>query len=554
MAGYITHFSYTVTDNEIEAFILENSLIKLHRPKYNIRLKDDKAYPYIRITVHERLPRVLFARQRGKDKAKYYGPFMSGGRVREILSLVHKLWPIRQCAKIFPRDFNKGRPCLNHYIGQCHAPCNKLFDEEAYSQYVAEAERFIQGRTTPVMNRLKNEMVLAAENMHYERAAEIRDTIATLEMLNEKQKVDTGGEDRDVIALARENAEALVEIFFVRNGKMTGSEHFMMESDPEGNDGEILAAFLKQFYSEAAYIPKELSLISAPAEKDAIAAWLTHLAERAVHINIPQKGEKLAMVNLAQTNAELTLSQFGAHIKDETERNRRAMQEITDALGIEMRLTRIEALDISNTQGFESVGSMIVFEDGKAKKSDYRKFKLRGVIKPDDYAGIEEVLSRRLTRYRQNHVAFSKLPDIIFVDGGKGQISAAKKALAALGMDIPVCGMVKDDRHRTRGLLFEGKEAPLPRTSDGFKLVTRIQDEVHRFALEYHKKLRADSQVRSVLDDINGIGATRRKELLKHFKNIEAIRTAEIKDLLQAPSMNKKSAEAVYLFFHTTTK
>ncbi|MCL2202378.1 MAG: excinuclease ABC subunit UvrC [Defluviitaleaceae bacterium] len=553
MAKYITHFSYTVTDSEMEAFILENALIKRHCPKYNIRLKDDKAYPYIRITIHERLPRILFARQRGKDRAKYFGPFRSGERVREILNMLHKLWPIRRCTKIFPRDFNKGRPCLNHHIGQCRAPCNKLFDEETYRQYITEAERFIQGKTTPVVSRLKQEMAAAAEEMQFERAAEIRDTLAMLGELSEKQKIDTGGDDRDVIALARDNADALVEIFFVRDGKMAGSEHFMMEPDAHAADGEILAAFLKQFYSEAAYIPKELSLISAPAEKDAIAAWLSHLAERQVQIHVPQKGEKRDMVKLAQTNAQLTLAQFGAHVRNELERNRRALHEITDALGFEARLTRIEALDISNTQGFESVGSMIVFEDGKAKRSDYRKFKLKGVVGPDDYAGIEEVLTRRLTRYRQNHTAFSKLPDIIFVDGGKGQISAAKKALATLGMDIPVCGMVKDERHRTRGLLFEGKEAPLPRTSEGFKLVTRIQDEVHRFALEYHRKLRTDTQVRSVLDDIPGVGPTRRKALLAHFKNIEAIRTAEIKDLSQVDSMNKASAEAVHRFFHTQT-
>ncbi|MCL2363159.1 MAG: excinuclease ABC subunit UvrC [Defluviitaleaceae bacterium] len=551
MAGFITHFSYTVTDTEMEAFILENSLIKLHRPKYNIRLKDDKAYPYIRVTVHERLPRILFARQRGKDKARYFGPFMSGQRVREILALVHKLWPIRQCAKQFPRDFNKGRPCLNHHIGQCRAPCNQLFDENIYAEYVAEAARFIQGRTTPVLSRLKKEMAEAAEDMRFERAAEIRDTINLLETLNEQQKIDTGGEDRDVIALARNETDALVEIFFVRGGKMNGSEHFMMEPNIQGTDGDILAAFLKQFYFEAAYIPKELSLVSTPAEKDAITAWLSHLAERAVAINIPQKGEKYAMIKLAQTNADLTLAQFGAHIRNENERNRRAMQEISDALSLPERLSRIEAIDISNTQGFESVGSMIVFEDGKARKTDYRKFKLRGVVGPDDYASIEEVLTRRLTRYRQNHTAFSKLPDIIFVDGGKGQISAAKKALAFLEVDIPVCGMVKDDKHRTRGLLYEGTEVTLPRTSDGFKLVTHIQDEVHRFALEYHRKLRANKQIHSVLDDIPGIGSTRRKALLAHFKNIAAIQSAPTDQLAVVDGMNQKSAAAVYDFFHT---
>jgi excinuclease ABC subunit C len=424
-----------------------------------------------------------------------------------------------------------------------------MFDEETYKQNVAEAEKFLQGRITPVLSRLQKEMAEASSEMQYERAAEIRDKIATLRLLTEKQKVDTGGEDRDVIALARENTEALVVIFFVRDGKLAGSENIMMEADVDGSDGDILAAFIKQFYSEAAFIPRELSLESAPTEKEAIAAWLSLRAERQVAINIPQKGEKREMIKLAQTNAQLSIHQIGTHMKKETERNRQAMQEITDALGLEMRLTRIEALDISNTQGYESVGSMIVFEDGKAKKSDYRKFKLKGVIGPDDYAGIEEILSRRLTRYRQNHTAFSKLPDIIFVDGGKGQITAAKKALAALEMDIPVCGMVKDDRHRTRGLLYEGREAALPRTSDGFKLITRIQDEVHRFALEYHRKLRTATQVRSVLDEITGIGPTRRKALLSYFKNIEALQNADIDTLAAAPSMNRVAAEAVYYFF-----
>ena len=552
LANHITHFSYTVTDTEIEAFVLENNLIKLHRPKYNIKLKDDKTYPYICITVNERLPRIIFAQQRSKNKAKYYGPYISRGRVREILDLIHRLWPIRQCTKIFPRDYNKGRPCLNHHIGQCRAPCNRLLDEDTYRQFIHEAEKFIQGRTAPVLARLQKEMAEAAEKMLYEHAAELRDTINALHLLTEKQKVETGGDDRDVIALAREQNEALIMIFFVRDGKLTGSEHFIMDAEAEGKDDEILSAFIKQFYCEAAYIPKELSLISPPAEKEAITDWLSHLAGRQVNINVPQKGEKHKMVQLAQTNAQLTMNQFGGHMRRETERNRKAMDEITAALGLEMRLTRIEALDISNTQGYESVGSMIVFEDGKAKKSDYRKFKLKGVVGPDDYASIEEILTRRLTRYRQNHTAFSKLPDIIFVDGGKGQISAAQKAITALEMDLPVCGMVKDDKHRTRGLLFNDKEVNLPRTSEGFKLVTRIQDEVHRFALEYHRKLRANVQVQSVLDDIPGIGPTRRKALLQHYKNIEAIRAAEISDLAIAPSMNQKSAEAVYNFFHNS--
>ena len=577
LAQNISHFEYLVTDNENEAFILENNLIKLHRPKFNIRLKDDKAYPYIKIT-RERLPRIMFSHRRGKDKAKYYGPFVSKTRVRELLDLIHKLWPIRTCARQFPRDFDKGRPCLNYHIGQCKAPCIRLIDEAAYDQYVSEAERFIQGKTGDVFARLQKDMHQAAEDLEFERAAELRDIIDSLKLLTEKQKAETDGDNRDVIAIARDGSDALMQVFFIRDGKLSGREHFVMSvgtlevgsndkmsvGTQQANDtnSEIMSAFIKQFYSEAAFIPKEISVGAMPLDHGAIAQWLGGLAGRHVSINVPQKGEKRDMLNLAQTNANLTIQQFGAHIKKEAERNQGALGEISAALGIPTPLTRIEAYDISNTQGYESVGSMIVFENGKAKNSDYRKFRLKAVVGPDDYAGMEEIITRRLMRYKEAHCnalatqadkkmpdSFLKLPDIIFVDGGKGQITAAEKALATVGLSIPVCGMVKDDRHRTRGLLFEGKEATLPRTSEGFKLITRIQDEVHRFALEYHKKLRGDSQVRSVLDDIPGIGATRRKELLKHFKNIEAIRQANVEALAQAPSMNKRAAEAVYAFF-----
>jgi len=549
LSSNITRFEIIVTDTENEAFILENNLIKLHRPKYNIRLKDEKGYPYIKIT-KERLPRVMFSHQRGRDKAKYYGPFVSRPRVRELLALVHKIWPLRSCSKIFPRDFEKSRACLNFHIGQCKAPCNRLLGEEEYTRFLHEAERFIQGKTTDVLAKLTANMAEAAENLEFERAAELRDTIDSLNLLTEKQKTETGGDDRDVIAVAHNDGEALMQVFFIRDGKLTGREHFMMTTTGE-ETSDVLAAFIKQFYSEAAYIPKEISLVGQPSERDSIAEWLGGLAGRQVTISVPQKGEKRDMVNLAQTNAELTLQQFGAHIKKETERNALALHELSAALGLDKPLDRIEAYDISNTQGYESVGSMVVFENGKAKNSDYRKFRLKAVVGPDDYAGMEEIITRRLVRYKESHDAFSKLPDIIFVDGGKGQITAAEKALAAVGLHLPICGMVKDDRHRTRGILFKGEEATLPRTSEGFKLLTRIQDEVHRFALEYHRKLRADSQVRSVLDDIAGIGPTRRKELLKHFKSIEAIRQATLEELTQAPSMNKKSAEAVFDFFQT---
>ena len=557
LASNIRAIDYIATDNEIEAFVLENNLIKQHQPKYNIRLKDDKAYPYIKITMHERLPRVLYAHQRGKDKAKYYGPYVDKSRMREILELVHRLWPLRRCSKRFPQDFNKDRPCLNHHIGQCKAPCNKLLSEDEYKEYLTEAERFIRGKTTPVLERLTKDMNIAAEAMEFERAAEIRDTINALYVLNEKQKVEAQGEDQDVLALARnkEKGEALVQVFFVRDGKLTGNERFFMATGDDGaansgdEDDAILAAFIKQFYSEAAIIPKEILLATLPTEEKLIKEWLAALAGRQVDITIPQRGSKKEFLQLAQTNAELNMAQAEATIKKEAERNNKALQEICNAIGITNGLNRIEAYDISNIQGYESVGSMVVFENGKPKNSDYRKFKLKAVFGPDDYAGMEEIIKRRMNRYKEAHVAFAKLPDIIFVDGGKGQISAAMKALDTLGLHIPICGMVKDDRHRTRGLLFEGKEALMPTTSEGFKLVTRIQDEVHRFALEYHRKLRTDSQVRSVLDDIDGIGATRRKALLRHFKSIEAISEATFEELTAAPSMNKASAEAVYNYF-----
>jgi excinuclease ABC subunit C len=550
LAKKISQFEYVVTDTESEAFILESNLIKLHCPKYNIRLKDDKAYPYIKIT-RERLPRVLFSHRRGRDKAKYYGPFVSKAHVRELLDLIHRLWPLRKCTKIFPRDFEKSRPCLNHHIGQCKAPCNRLLSEEIYEKYANEAEQFIQGKDTDVTQRLTREMNEAAEEMQFERAAEIRDTISALKTLNEKQKVETGEDDRDIIAMARENDEALMQIFFVRGGKLSGREHFLMVAGDDAKDSEILAAFVKQFYGEAAFVPKEIAVAVAPAESEMISAWLSEISGRQVSIFVPQKGEKKKFLQLAQTNAELTMAQFGAFHRKEAEKNETALQQIVAALGLnDTKLPRIEAYDISNIQGYESVGSMIVFENGKAKNSDYRKFRLRAVVGPDDYAGMEEVLSRRFKRYNENSEAFSKLPDIIFTDGGKGQVSAVEKALSQQNISIPVCGMVKDERHRTRAILFRNEEIILPRHGEGFKLITRIQDEVHRFALEYHRKLRADSQVKSVLDEINGIGATRRKELLKHFKNIEAIRTATIEELSAAPSMNKKSAEAVYNFFN----
>ncbi|MDR1664124.1 MAG: excinuclease ABC subunit UvrC, partial [Clostridiales bacterium] len=571
-------FEYIVTENEIEALILECNLIKLHRPKYNVRLKDDKSYPYIKVTVNERFPRLLFSRKRGKDKAQYFGPYTSADRVREILDLIHRIWPLRQCGLVFPRDFDKARPCLNYHIGRCKAPCNRMISEDEYKRYLAEAERFIHGKTSEVAAKLSREMQGCAEELQFERAAELRDTIELLRVLSEKQKADAcDGDDRDIIALARAKKdapgegvsesgeaspakpdEALVQVFFVRGGKMTGREHFMMTltDAADASDSEIYAAFIKQFYGEAAFIPRELVIAAEPAESAEISAWLRQVKGRSVVLTVPRKGEKRELVQLALNNAALTMEQFGAHIRNEAERNKQALSEISRALATGAPLTRIEAYDISNIQGFESVGSMIVFENGKAKHSDYRKFKIKGVRGPDDYASMEEVITRRFTRYLNEKAEggdagkFSRLPELLMIDGGKGQVSAAEKALAALNMRVPVCGMVKDDRHRTRGLMYDGREIPFDTHGEGFKLITRIQDEVHRFAVEYHRKLRADTQIRSVLDEIPGVGPTRRKALMREYKNIEAIRSADVESLSGVPSMNKKSAEAVYAYFH----
>ena len=562
MVSKIIQFEYIVTDNEVEAIILECNLIKQHTPKYNIRLKDSKAYPYIKLTDYESLPRIIYTRQREQKKGRYFGPYPSSDRVREILRLVHDIWPLRRCHRRFPRDFGKGRPCLQHHIGHCKAPCHQLVTEEEYRQMIEEAVAFIQGKVAPVVAKLNREMAVCAEALAFEKAAELRDLLNAVTMLTEKQIAENANiNDRDVIALARKEGEALMQIFFVRDGKMTGREHFMMQiqdMDKDLPDGDIFAAFIKQFYGEAAFIPKELVLAQEPTDREAIIAWLAQLKEQKVRITVPQKGEKHQLIQLAARNATLTMEQFGAHLKQETTRNQLAIQEIADALQLSEPPARIEAYDISNIQGFESVGSMVVFEEGKSKNSDYRKFKIKGVHGPDDYASMEEVITRRFKRYLseqeeldgQREGKFSKLPDLLMIDGGKGQVHAAEEVLLQMGIFIPVCGMVKDDRHRTRGLMYRDVEISMPRSSEGFRLITRIQDEVHRFALEYHRKLRADSQVRSILDDIPGIGPTRRKALMRHFKGIDPIRQATVEALAQVDAMNQKAAEAVFGFFH----
>ncbi|MDO5804631.1 MAG: excinuclease ABC subunit UvrC [Clostridia bacterium] len=558
MVSNIDHFEYIVTGSEVEALILENNLIKKHNPKYNILLKDDKTYPYIKVTTNEMFPRVFVTRKLLKDKNKYFGPFTNSSAVKENIALIDKIWQVRRCSKVFPRDIGKGRPCLNYHIGQCKAVCTGNVSEEEYNKMIGEILDFLGGKTENVVKNLTSKMLKYSAEMEFEKAAEVRDTIESIKILNQKQIIENLHiDDRDVIGFARGIRECIMQIFFIRGGKITGREHFMLEECEDVEDKELMTQFVQQFYSGTPFIPKEVILQCEIDDFDLISQWLSEQKGQRVNVLVPQKGERKSLVLMAQNNAKIVLDKFGAEIRREHKRTKGALEEIQKALNIDFELNRIESYDISNTQGFESVASMVVFENGLPKRSDYRKFKIKTIIGPDDYGSMEEVITRRFTRYinetsgdeNVKKAGFDKKPDMIFLDGGKGQISAVQKALTNLNLYVPVCGMVKDDRHRTRALMYNGEEIELPYTSEGFKLLTRIQDEVHRFAIEYHRKLREKKQVHSILDDISGIGSVRRKALMKHFGDINAIRRAEVEELQQVDGMNIKSAEAVYNFF-----
>ena len=558
MVSNIDHFEYIVTGSEVEALILENNLIKKHNPKYNILLKDDKTYPYIKVTTNEMFPRVFVTRKLLKDKNKYFGPFTNSSAVKENIALIDKIWQVRRCSKVFPIDIGKGRPCLNYHIGQCKAVCTGNVSEEEYNKMIGEILDFLGGKTENVVKNLTSKMLKYSAEMEFEKAAEVRDTIESIKILNQKQIIENLHiDDRDVIGFARGIRECIMQIFFIRGGKITGREHFMLEECEGVEDKELMTQFVQQFYSGTPFIPKEVILQCEIDDFDLISQWLSEQKGQRVNVLVPQKGERRSLVLMAQNNAKIVLDKFGAEIRREHKRTKGALEEIQKALDIDFELNRIESYDISNTQGFESVASMVVFENGLPKRSDYRKFKIKTIIGPDDYGSMEEVITRRFTRYinetsgdeNVKKAGFDKKPDMIFLDGGKGQISAVQKALTNLNLYVPVCGMVKDDRHRTRALMYNGEEIELPYTSEGFKLLTRIQDEVHRFAIEYHRKLREKKQVHSILDDISGIGSVRRKALMKHFGDINAIRRAEIEELQQVDGMNIKSAEAVYNFF-----
>ncbi|WP_313131432.1 excinuclease ABC subunit UvrC [Anaerocolumna sp.] len=635
MVSHINYFEYIITDSELEALVLECNLIKEHRPKYNTMLKDDKSYPYIKVTVNEAYPRVLFARQRGKDKAKYFGPYTSSKSIKDTLELLRKIYFIRTCNRNLPKDVGKDRPCLYYHIKQCKAPCQGYVSEEEYKESIQKVLEFLNGNYSLVTKELEGKMKQAAANLEFENAAEYRDLLNSVMQIAQKQKITSSElEDRDIVALATAGNEAVVQVFFIRSGKLIGRDHFYLTGVEHETKSSILTSFVKQFYAGTPLIPRELILGEPIEEQEIIEEWLASKRGQKVYIKVPIKGEKERLVELARKNASLVLQQDAEKIKREEARTVGAIKQIGELLNIP-GIRRIESFDISNTSGFESVGSMVVYENGKPKRNDYRKFKIRSVKGPDDYASMEEVLTRRLTHaareqnallqghgsyeniglsgesgsheeyaagkgreldeeqefdgeqrlggkqelgedqeldeeqglvgeqklpegqeFREKNLnreydSFNKLPDLIMMDGGKGQVNIAKKVLNDLNMAIPVCGMVKDDNHRTRGLYYNNTEIPIDTHSEAFRLITRIQDETHRFAIEYHKLLRGKAQIHSVLDDIKGVGAARRKALMKHFQSIEAIKEASVEELAAVASMNKPAAEKVYEFFHS---
>ena len=556
MVKKIYRFEYIVTNTEVEALILENNLIKKYDPKYNIRLKDDKTYPYVKITTNEMFPRVFITRKHLNDKAKYFGPFTNSLMLKESVELIHSIFPIRSCHLKFPKDLGKNRPCLNYHIGKCKAPCNYHISEEDYNKMIDKIINFFNGNHKDIIKDLENQMYDFSENLEFEKAKEIRDKIFAIKKLEENQLVEnTNIDDKDVISFARATYEAMFQVFFIRGGKIVGREHFLLNNVEHLTRSELMEDFVKQFYSGTPFIPKEIVIQEEIEDKEIIENWLSSIKEQKVSIITPKKGEKHKLIEMAYQNALISLERFGERIKKEQEKTIGALQEISNALKIYKYLKRIEAYDISNTQGIESVGSMVVFEDGKPLRTDYRKFKIKYVIGPNDYASMQEIIRRRFLRYiketKENDVngKFNKMPDIIFLDGGKGQISVVAQVLKELNINVLLCGMVKDDKHRTRGLLFNNQEIELKKSSEGFKLITRIQDEVHRFSIEFHRKSREKAVIRSVLDDIKGIGEKRKKDLLKHFGSIDNIKNASIEDLMEVDSINIKSAEAVYNFF-----
>ena len=556
MVTHIRRFEYIVTDSELEALVLECNLIKEHRPKYNTMLMDDKTYPFIKVTTNEPFPRVMLARKMLKDKAKYFGPYTSGLAVRDTIDLIHKLYHVRSCNRNLPKDIGKERPCLNYHIKQCDAPCQGYISREEYGKSIQEIIRFLNGNFDSILNDLEEKMNAASEALEFEKAIEYRELLTSVKKVSQKQKItDSSGEDRDILAVASEEEDAVVQVFFIRGGRLIGRDHFYLRIAKDEQDSEILDSFIKQYYAGTPFIPGELMLPAELEDVHLLEEWLSAKRGGKVTIRVPKKGTKEKLVELAANNASLVLSKDKERLKREEGRTIGAVKEIARLLDLE-DISRMEAFDISNTNGFESVGSMVVYERGKPKRNDYRKFKIKGIQGADDYGSMREVLTRRFRHGLKEREesrelgGFTAFPDLILMDGGKGQVNVALQVLEDLRLNIPVCGMVKDDYHRTRGLYYHNEEIPIDKSSEAFRLVTRIQDEAHRFAIEYHRQLRGKGQVHSILDDIDGIGPARRKALMRHYMSLDAIKAASAEELAKVPSMNEKSAEAVYAFFH----
>lgn len=562
MVKQIARFEYIVTDSELEALVLENNLIKENSPKYNTLLKDDKTYPFIKVTVGEEFPRILFSREMKKDKSRYFGPYTSAGAVKDTIELLNKLFKLRTCNRALPRDIGQERPCLNHHIGQCLAPCQGYIDREEYRKRVDQALDFLGGNYKTILRDLEKKMQEAAEELNFEEAIRCRDLMESVKSVAQKQKIThSDGEDKDIIAMAQDEQDAVVQVFFVRAGKLIGREHYYMTNVSGVASRDIVQQFIQQFYAGTPFLPKELMLQEAVEDMEVLEQWLSGKRGGRVYLRVPLKGTKEKLVELAAQNAQLILSKDKEKIKREEGRTIGAVKEIAALLRLE-HVSRMEAFDISNISGFENVGSMVVYEKGKPKRSDYRKFKIRTVSGPDDYACMKEVLTRRFVHGMEEreelsakmmdaeYGSFTKFPDLLLMDGGKGQVNIALEVLKELEIDIPVCGMVKDDNHRTRGLYYHNREIPIDKHSEGFKLITRIQDEAHRFAIEYHRSLRSKTQVKSVLEDIPGVGEARRKALMRHFKSIEEMKTATPEQFAGIPEIPENIAQGIYDFFH----
>ncbi|MCX7708226.1 MAG: excinuclease ABC subunit UvrC [Clostridia bacterium] len=558
MVAKIKEFEYIVTDSELEALILECNMIKKHKPKFNILLKDDKHYPYIKVTMKEEYPRIIMTRKIEKDGAKYFGPYSNAFAVKETIDLLKKLFPIKTCNKVFPRDIGKERPCLNYYIYQCLGPCQGDINKEEYRMLMKDICSFLDGKQEEIIKRLEEKMIRASEEMEFEKAASIRDKINSLKHIAEKQKVlSTAMEDQDVIAFAKDETDSCIQVFFVRGGKLIGREHFIIEDTGETDNKELMSSFIKQFYSAAAFVPSRIILQEDIDEINIIEQWLSSKRSAKVYIKVPRKGEKLQMVDMVSRNALIALEQFKSKMKRDHSAVKEGLQAVKEFAGFEDIPDRIEAYDISNTGSSEMVASMVVFEKGLPKNKDYRRFKIKSIERQNDYASMQEVLFRRFKHYEkeqlegeESEAKFSQLPDLILVDGGLGHVNAVKEVLNEINIRIPVLGMVKDDNHRTRGLVWEQGEFDLHKNIHALRLVTAIQDEAHRFAVEYNRKLREKRYSGSVIDEIEGIGPKRKKALIKHFGSINKIKAAEIDDLMGVEGISRQVAEKIYDHFH----